>query len=206
MSGPVQQLLAMGWRVLLGLLGLLRLQLAELGNLDHDGLVDALLELWPISCDEEQLEPDEQGRQEDGLEEVVQQRRRAALEFAVANKLGDPAHDVHRDGNLVGTGGILQAEVVGTGGRSQADECQGTSCDGLKKEIQATPCHGRKGAQVRVEVRHLEPGRQCEEGAIVGKLGPRVRKDWYLAGGKGEGEGLHTTAKNENKIRGTQTM
>lgn len=108
---------------LLGLSGLLRLLLAELGNLNLDGLVDTPLQLRAVAYHEQQFEPDEQGSQEDRLEEVVKQCRGPPLKLAVADKLRDPGDNIYRDGNLVRADGVLQPEVVGPSGGSEADEC-----------------------------------------------------------------------------------
>lgn len=120
---------------LLCLLGLFSLPRAELGNLNRDSLVDTLLELGAVSDHEKKLEPDEQGSEEDGLEEVVQQGGGSTLELAVADKLRDPAYDMDGKGGLVGTLRVLDAEVVCACRGGEADQGQGASSDRFKKEI-----------------------------------------------------------------------
>ncbi|RBQ91574.1 hypothetical protein VDGD_20451 [Verticillium dahliae] len=81
---------------LLGLaaLGINSLSGFELGNLLLDGLVDASLKLLSVTQQEQKLEPDEKGRQEDGLDKVIEQRGGALLESTVADELEDPADNV----------------------------------------------------------------------------------------------------------------
>ena len=138
------------------LLGLVGLALPELGNLNVDSLVYTGLEFWAVAELEEQLEPDEERGEEDGLEQVVEQGRGSALELAVADKLGQPAHDVSDDGGLGGSrGGYPQ--VVCAGGGSQADEGQHGAGDRFKEHIEGAVCQGGEGAKVCIQVRDLQP-------------------------------------------------
>ena len=68
-------------------LAVLSSALLEFLDILLDTLVDAALQLWPITEGEQDLEPNEEGCQEERLGEVVQQRGSPALEFAVTDKL-----------------------------------------------------------------------------------------------------------------------
>jgi len=57
--------------VSLCLFGFLRLLRSELGDFNLDGLVDAGFELWAITDHKEELEPNKQRREKNGLKEVI---------------------------------------------------------------------------------------------------------------------------------------
>lgn len=118
----------------------------KLGDLDLNGLVDTLLELGSVPDHEEKLEPDKQRGEEDGLEQVVEQGGRPPLELAVADELGQPAHDVDGDGDLGDWRRALQAEVVGQGGGAKADQGQHRPCYRFKQHIERTPEQGGEGS------------------------------------------------------------
>lgn len=80
----------------------------ELGNLLRDGLLNSGLEFSSVSKLEKHFQPDKHGGEEDGLNEVVQQGRGAALEDTVTNELCDPGNDVNTKGDLEGQGGITK--------------------------------------------------------------------------------------------------
>lgn len=69
---------------------LLLLLLAELRNLHLDILIEALLQLRAIAEEEQDLHPDEERCQQQGLDQIVKQRRGTSLEFAMSDKLGQP--------------------------------------------------------------------------------------------------------------------
>lgn len=81
---------------------LLRSLVLELLDVLLNGLVDAALQLRTVAEVEEDLEPDEERRQEKGLNNVVEQRRSATLELSMTDELRDPCDNVDSDGVVVG--------------------------------------------------------------------------------------------------------
>lgn len=142
----------------------------ELGDLGLDLLVDAGLELRAVAQEEEDLEPDEHGGEEQGLDQVVQEGRGALLKGAVADKLGDPADDVDGDGRRQGRVRILGLEVVAASRSAEAEGGQGEAGDGLQQQVERRVEHGSNGAQVEVKIRHSQPLGQLDEGPRVGRL------------------------------------
>lgn len=144
-----------GWSVKsslgLSVLGVaVRLGGSELGNLLLDGLVNAALEFLAVPKLEEELKPNKERGQEDSLNQVVQQRRRASLESAVPDELEDPAGDVDADGGLVRQGRVLNPEVVASGSGGQANDGQQRAGDRFEKNIQTTPSQGCQCPQVEI--------------------------------------------------------
>ena len=103
----------------------------ELGNLGLNLLLDAGLQLRTVAQGKEDLEPDEHGREEESLDQVVQECGGAFLESAMADELGNPADDVNGDSCLEGQIGILSLEVVAAGHGGQAEGGQAEARHGL---------------------------------------------------------------------------
>lgn len=176
----------------------------ELGNLLLDRLLDAGLELGAIPQLEQDLEPDEERGQEDGLDEVIQQGWGAALKGAVAEELQEPGHYVHDDGHLVRGGRVRDPQGVGGGGARHAEGREDGAGDGLQEDVEATPDEGCQCAEVGLEVGDLERRRDVEEGPRVGCLAVVVRygkRRWQFSG---DSVAL-TRQKAEKRISGTQT-
>lgn len=113
----------------------------ELRNLDLYLRLHASLELLPVAKGEQELEPDKQRREEDGLDQVVQQGGSSALELSVADELRNPTD--HMQGNGVRRHGariVVFNSVVARGGRTETDEGKGGAGDGLEENVQAAPC------------------------------------------------------------------
>lgn len=72
----------------------LLLALLELLNLLFHSLVYPALQFGAVAEREEDLEPDEEGCEEDGLYQIVKQRRGPSFKLAMSDKLCDPASDV----------------------------------------------------------------------------------------------------------------
>lgn len=89
----------------------------------------------------------------------------------MAEELRQPAHDVDDNGDLGGGDRVGNAEVVGEGARSEADERQRGAGDRLEEDVESAPCQGREGAQVWLKVGDLKKGGEGEERSIVGGLG-----------------------------------
>lgn len=96
-----------------------------------NALLNAGLELRAVSNLEEELEPDEHGGKEDGLDEIVEEGGGALLECSVADKLGDPRDDVDAKGDLECAGGILEARITSKSGASEAECGKNEAGDGL---------------------------------------------------------------------------
>lgn len=109
--------------------------LPELGNLNRHSLIHARLELRAVAQHEQELKPDEQRSEEDGLEKVVQECRGTALKFAVTEELRQPAHNVNDNGNLGGQDWVGNAEIVGEGASTEADERQCGAGDRLEENV-----------------------------------------------------------------------
>lgn len=139
----------------------------KLCNLFLDPLLDAHLKLLAVAELEENLEPDENGGEEDGLDEVVEQGGSAALKGAVADELGDPADDVDDEGHLEGASRVLGAHVVGKGSGGDAKGGQDKAGDGLQEDIEGGVGEGEDGAEVQVQVGNGKPGRRLDQSAGI---------------------------------------
>lgn len=116
----------------LALLGAPALLLSpELGNLFRDSLLDAGLKLGAIPQLEQDLEPDEERGQEDGLNEVVQKGGRAALKRAVADELQEPRRHVHNDGGLVRGLRVRDPQGVASGSAGHTESREDGAGNGL---------------------------------------------------------------------------
>lgn len=109
-----------------------RLARPELGNFLVHLLLHPALQLLPVAKGEQQLQPHKEWRQENSLQQVVQQRRGPVLKLAVADKLQDPRGNVCRCG--VGGDGMcvkVGEGVVAGGGTAQAKKRQNCAGDGF---------------------------------------------------------------------------
>lgn len=79
----------------------------ELGDVLLNSRVKSGLQLRPIAEHEEDLEPDEEGSEEEGLDHVVEEGGGTTLEDSMADELRDPGEDVDTDGDVVGGHAIV---------------------------------------------------------------------------------------------------
>lgn len=93
-----------------------------------DALVDAALQLWPITEGEQDLEPNEEGCQEERLGKVIQQRGSPALEFAVTDELRNPACNVDAACPVVRRGAVGRREMMSESGRADQKRRQKSPC------------------------------------------------------------------------------
>lgn len=135
----------------------LLLALPELYNLQLNGLVYPALQFGAVAELEEYLEPNEKGRQEDGLHEVVQQRWGSSLELSVSDELGNPACDVDCAGPGVGSRTIGRCEVVRIRGAADENWSQHGTCDRLHENVQRRVQDGPDSADIEREIRYGEP-------------------------------------------------
>lgn len=136
----------------LSILAGLVLRLPELGNLRLDSLLDPVAELGTVAEHEEEFQPDEHGRQEDGLEETLRKGRGTALKLAVADELGNPADDVDSSCDLRRGRWGDGEEVVAHGCPSKQDDCVDGAGNWLEEHVQATPGEGAQGAAIHGEI------------------------------------------------------
>lgn len=142
----------------------------ELFDFLRNRLLNTSVELRPIPQLEQDLEPDKEGREEHGLEKVVQQGRCAALEGAMADELQDPGYHMHDDGDFGRALRIRRHEGVAEGGTADTEDGEGGASDGFQEDVKAAPEEGSEDTDVRLKVGDLEPFRGCEEGSRVGGL------------------------------------
>jgi hypothetical protein len=113
----------------------LLLALLELLDLLVDRLVYSALQFRAVAKREQDLEPDEEGSQEDCLYEVVQQRRCSSLKLAVSDELGDPACDVDCAGPGVRGCAIRGRKVVCERGAANEDGSDHCTCDRFHEDV-----------------------------------------------------------------------
>lgn len=129
----------------------------EFGNLLLNSLLNASLEFRAVSQHEQDLKPNEQWGEEDGLDQVVQQSRCAALKRPVSNELSNPSNEMGAKGHLESGGWILRPEIVGVRRARQAERRQRETSNWLKKQIKRRVHESRNGAQVEVQIWDREP-------------------------------------------------
>jgi hypothetical protein len=120
---------------LLSFRGAILLALPELLNVLLNGLIDTALQLGAVSARKEDLKPDEKGRQEDSLDEIVQESRCPALELAVSNKLRYPAHNVDGTCPVIRSSSVGGSQMVRKGGGTKEDGSEDCSGDRLHEYI-----------------------------------------------------------------------
>ena len=149
--------------------------------------IQPILQIASVPEHEQELQPHEQRRQENGLEQIVQQRGRAAFEDAVADELCDPGEDVDGDGVVGGSGVIVRGEVVDIGGGNEEEEGEERASDGLEEDVEGAVREAYREGEVEGEELEkwvLRIGGGREEGRGVCDL------HWWSVGGKRSGGGL----------------
>ena len=136
---------------------LIFLTLAEFPDVLLNGLVDATLQLWTVAKREEDLEPHKKRCEENGLYEIVEQRRGSSLELAVSNELRYPTDNVYCDCPVVGGGPVRRCQVVGNGCRTDENGREHGSGDGLHEYVQGRIQGSSCRSDIKGEVRHGEP-------------------------------------------------
>jgi hypothetical protein len=148
------RLLAAAHRTILALLALL-----ELVNLLLDSLVDATLQLRTVTEREQDLEPDKERGQEEGLNQVVKQSRCSSFKLSMSNELRDPAGNVYPTSPVVCRGSVGRGQVVAVRSTADEDGREKTSGDGFHEYVERRVQHCTSGADVQREIRHGEPCR-----------------------------------------------
>jgi len=115
----------------------LALFLSELRNLDLHSLVQSLLQIWPVSKHEEDLHPNKERSQEQGLHQVVEQSRRSAFKLAMSNKLCDPAHDEYATCPFIRSCTVNIEEVVAIDGPRHYEWEDQAAGNWLHKEVES---------------------------------------------------------------------
>lgn len=93
----------------------------ELSNVLLDLFLHPCLQLPTIAKEEQDLEPDEERGQEEGLHEVVEKSRGTSLKLSMADELKYPSQDKDAAGNDGGIPGIHGVEVVICSGHGDAN-------------------------------------------------------------------------------------
>lgn len=88
-------------------------------NLYLDGTIQPRLQFGPIAKPKQNLHPDEKGRKKEGLYQIIQQGRSAALKHAVPDKLRDPGGDEEGEGVAVCGRRVGACQMVGVCGCAQ---------------------------------------------------------------------------------------
>ena len=117
--------------------------------------IQSRLKLLAVPKLEQKLQPHEQRRQEHGLEQIIQQRRRTALEFSVPDELRDPRRDVCDktwDNYVVGGVGRGVDEMVAEGGSGHDEDGEEGAGDGLEQDVEAGVGGGDEDSEVGREV------------------------------------------------------
>lgn len=73
----------------------------EPGHFLLDRSIQSRLELGPVTKMKQNLQPDEEGSQEDRLDKVIKQRWGSSFEDTVPHKLHEPGDDVYSNGNII---------------------------------------------------------------------------------------------------------
>lgn len=107
----------------------------EFGNFLLYLLLNTSLERGAVAQLEQDLEPDEQRGEEDGLDKVVQQSRRSTFKGSVPDELSNPCYNMESECDLKRRGRVLGLEVVGVGGACQTKGGQGKAGDRFKEQI-----------------------------------------------------------------------
>lgn len=134
------------------LLSLAILRLSVLNNLFLNALVHTVLKLASVAQLEEDLKPDEHGSKEDGLDEVVQKSGSTALEFAVSDKLRNPAHYVKNKSTSESSIGVLLVQVVAVGRAAHAECCEQEPSNRLQEDIEYGVEEGSNSSKVKFEI------------------------------------------------------
>lgn len=95
------------------------LGLSEFGNLFLDSHLQPRSEFWSIAKEEQNFHPDEEGRQEKRLYEIIEQGGSSSLKRSVADELCQPADDVKTERPVVGSGAVGRGQMVAVGGSGE---------------------------------------------------------------------------------------
>ena len=87
----------------------------EFLNLSLNVLIQPRLQLLSIPKLEQNLHPYKERRQEERLNEVIQQCRCPPLVLSVPDELGEPAHDMDCDSYLIRERVVVGGKIVGEG-------------------------------------------------------------------------------------------
>lgn len=136
---------------------LLFLTLAEFLDVLLDGLVDATLQLRTVAEREQDFKPHKKRCEENGLYEIVEQRRGSSLELAVPNELRYPTDNIYCDCPVVGGGPVRRCQVVGNSCRTDENRREHGSGNGLHEYVQGRIQGGSCRADIKGQVRHGEP-------------------------------------------------
>lgn len=107
---------------------------------DRDLLLDALvvpgLQFRAVSEEEQNLHPDKQRCEQEGLDQVVQQRGSPTLEDSVADELHQPRRDVDASKPIVHAGAVCDEEMVCECRASEQDWRDKGAGDGFKEDVE----------------------------------------------------------------------
>lgn len=139
------------------LLSLAILRLSVLNNLFLNALVHTVLKLASIAQLEEDLKPDEHGSKEDGLDEIVQESGGAPLEFAVSDKLRNPADDVKNESTPESSIRVVLMQIVAIGRAAHAESGEQESGNGLQEDVEHCVEGGGNGSEVEFKIWDGQP-------------------------------------------------
>lgn len=128
----------------------------ELADVLLNGRIESGLQLGSVSKHEQDFKPDKERCQEEGLNQVVQQRRSTTLEDTMTDELGYPGEDVDTDCDVVGRHAVVGGQVVGICCATDQDRSEKTSGNWLHQHIQRTVHYGNCSAEVEREMRNAE--------------------------------------------------
>lgn len=127
------------------------LRILELLDLALHRLIQPRLQLRSVPEEEEDLEPDEEGREEECLHEIVQQSRSTALELAVPDELCDPGNYVHPDRGVIGGRAVGLCEIVGVGGAGDEEGSEEATRDRFHENVEGRVQDRGDGSDVERE-------------------------------------------------------
>ena len=150
-------------RILLLLLLLLPFPLPSLLHLKLDNLLlDTLmqpgLQFGPIPHRKENLHPHKQGRQQQRLDQVIQQCGGPLLKGSVPNELGNPRYDKESSRNVIRHPAVGRIQVIGTCGSSDEERGQKTPGHRFQEEVEQGVDQGAYRGEVEGEVLDLDGG------------------------------------------------
>lgn len=143
------------------------LLLTELGDFDLHVLVHPRLQLGPIAKEEQNLHPDKQRCKQQGLDEVIQQRRSTTLKLAVADKLRQPGDNVDATGPVVHIHSVGSEQVVTASCEANHQRGEQAARDRFEEDIEKGVDEGSDGTSIGREVVGGENIRGREESRAV---------------------------------------
>lgn len=111
------------------------LLLPELRNLQFHVLVHSLLQFRAVAEEEQNLHPDKQRRQQQGLHEVIEQCRGPPFERPVPDELRQPRHHVNTPGVVVHNHAVSTEEIIAGGCGADHQRRDQTTRDGFEEHI-----------------------------------------------------------------------